>query len=81
MTNAVRYATPPLELRLINDRALTCEVSDAGLAAPHLRHARTIDEGGRGLLIVGQIAQAWGTRIREDGKTIRAEQAPPRLSE
>lgn len=33
VTNAIRHGTPPLALRLINDRALTCEVRDAGPAA------------------------------------------------
>ncbi|OLZ74172.1 protein phosphatase [Streptomyces sp. IMTB 2501] len=79
VTNAVRYGSPPLELRLILDRALTCEVSDCAATAPRLRHARTTDEGGRGLFIVAQLAQAWGARYSADGKTIWTEQtlAPP----
>lgn len=75
VTNAVRYGNPPLEMRMINDRALTCEVRDTSPAAPHLRHARTIDEGGRGLFIIAQLAQVWGTRYTADGKTIWTEQA------
>jgi len=75
VTNAVRYGSPPLELRLIRDRTLTCEVRDAGTAAPHLRHAGTVDEGGRGLFITAQLAQAWGTRYTDSGKTIWTEQA------
>lgn len=75
VTNAVRYGSPPLRLRLILDRALTCEVSDASATAPHLRHARTTDEGGRGLFIIAQLAQAWGVRYSaDDGKTIWTEQ-------
>lgn len=77
VTNAVRYGSAPLNLRLIKDRALTCEVHDTGLATPRLRHARTIDEGGRGLFIVAQLAQNWGTRYTPDGKTVWAEQALP----
>ncbi|MFF4353485.1 SpoIIE family protein phosphatase [Streptomyces sp. NPDC001530] len=75
VTNAVRYGSPPIELRLIHDRTLTCEVRDAGSAAPHLRHAATADEGGRGLFITAQLAQAWGTRFTAPGKTIWAELA------
>jgi PAS domain S-box-containing protein len=75
VTNAIRYAAPPIQLRLIRDRALTCEVSDTSSAAPFLRHARTTDEGGRGLLLVSQFAERWGTRYRERGKTIWTEQA------
>ncbi|MER7841947.1 SpoIIE family protein phosphatase [Streptomyces sp. NPDC096040] len=74
VTNAIRYGSPPLELRLILDRALTCEVSDSSATAPHLRHARTTDEGGRGLFIVAQLAQTWGARYSADGKTIWTEQ-------
>ncbi|WP_369262171.1 SpoIIE family protein phosphatase [Streptomyces sp. R35] len=77
VTNVVRYGSPPLELRLINDRTLTCEVRDTSPAAPHLRHARTIDEGGRGLFIIAQLAHVWGTRYTADGKTIWTEQALP----
>ncbi|MGW0149139.1 SpoIIE family protein phosphatase [Streptomyces sp. NPDC003333] len=75
VTNALRYGRPPIELRLIRGRTLTCEVRDADTAAPHLRHAGTVDEGGRGLFIVAQLAQAWGTRPAAPGKTIWAEQA------
>ncbi|KPI15134.1 putative PAS/PAC sensor protein [Actinobacteria bacterium OK006] len=75
VTNALRYGTPPVQLRLIKDRVLTCEVSDASPAAPHLRHARTLDEGGRGLFIVARLAQHWGTRHTRFGKIIWTEQA------
>ncbi|QFR01553.1 SpoIIE family protein phosphatase [Streptomyces phaeolivaceus] len=75
VTNAIRYAEPPIQLRLIHDRNLICEVSDASGTAPHLRRARTYDEGGRGLLLVAQLTAAWGTRQTTEGKTIWAEQA------
>ncbi|WP_240634318.1 MULTISPECIES: SpoIIE family protein phosphatase [Streptomyces] len=74
VTNAVRYGTPPLRLRLIKDRTLTCEVHDGNPLAPRLRHAKTVDEGGRGLFIVAQLAQNWGVRYSLDGKTVWAEQ-------
>ncbi|MFD6994329.1 SpoIIE family protein phosphatase [Streptomyces sp. NPDC059943] len=74
VTNAIRYGTSPVRLRLIKDRVLTCEVSDASPAAPHLRHARTFDESGRGLFIVAQLAQQWGTRYTSSGKIIWTEQ-------
>ncbi|MFG2882315.1 SpoIIE family protein phosphatase [Streptomyces sp. NPDC048297] len=74
VTNAIRYAKPPVQLRLIRDRTLSVEVSDGSSAAPHLRHARTTDEGGRGLLLVSQFAQRWGTRYEDRGKTIWAEE-------
>ena len=77
VTNAIRYGAPPIQLRLIHDRNLICEVSDASNTTPHLRRARTFDEGGRGLLLVAQLAQAWGTRQTHTGKTIWAEQTLP----
>ncbi|GAA3717001.1 SpoIIE family protein phosphatase [Streptomyces tremellae] len=73
VTNAVRYGVPPLTLRLILGRVLTVEVKDASPTTPHLRHARTHDEGGRGLFIIAQLADRWGTRRTPQGKTIWAE--------
>ena len=75
VTNAIRYATGPIRLRLIKERALICEVLDGGATAPHLRHPRTTDEGGRGLLLVSQFTQRWGTRFAPEGKIIWAEQS------
>ncbi|TQJ47392.1 SpoIIE family protein phosphatase [Streptomyces sp. SLBN-115] len=77
VTNAVLYATPPIRLRLILDARLTCEVSDASSTAPRLRHARIMDEGGRGLFLVAQLAHRWGSRYTADGKIIWAEQEIP----
>ncbi|MEU4727660.1 SpoIIE family protein phosphatase [Streptomyces sp. NPDC023588] len=73
VTNAVRYGAEPIQVRLIHDRALICEVSDGSSTAPHLRRAATTDEGGRGLFLVAQLAQAWGTRYTPRGKVIWAE--------
>jgi PAS domain S-box-containing protein len=75
VTNAIRHAVGPIRLRLIRERSLICEVFDSGDTAPHLRHPRTTDEGGRGLLLVSQFAQRWGTRFAPEGKIIWAEQS------
>ncbi|MFJ7088279.1 SpoIIE family protein phosphatase [Streptomyces griseus] len=77
VTNAVRYGGGPLGLRLIRDRTLVCEVSDTGHTSPHLRHSAEDDEGGRGLFIVAQLVQRWGTRYTPTGKTIWTEQTLP----
>ncbi|MFF8024913.1 SpoIIE family protein phosphatase [Streptomyces sp. NPDC007896] len=74
VTNVLRYGAQPARLRLIKDRTLICEVSDSSSTSPHLRRARTTDEGGRGLFLVAQLTQAWGTRYSGGGKTIWAEQ-------
>ncbi|MFJ3553907.1 SpoIIE family protein phosphatase [Streptomyces sp. NPDC090114] len=77
VTNAIRYGVPPIQLRLIRDRTLICEVSDASSTSPHLRRAHAFDEGGRGLLLVAQLTQRWGSRQTDRGKTIWAEQSLP----
>ncbi|MFK0202719.1 SpoIIE family protein phosphatase [Streptomyces lavendulae] len=73
VTNAIRYGSEPIRLRLIHHHTLICEVSDGSNTAPHLRHARTTDEGGRGLFLVAQVTDRWGTRHSGVGKTIWAE--------
>jgi PAS domain S-box-containing protein len=77
VTNAIRYAKSPIQLRLIRDRTLICEVSDGSSTAPHMRRALADDEGGRGLFLVSQLSQRWGSRQTLRGKTIWAEQALP----
>ncbi|MEW2304254.1 SpoIIE family protein phosphatase [Streptomyces sp. NPDC006655] len=77
VTNAIRYAEPPITLRLLRDSRLTCEVADGSSTAPRLRHARSTDEGGRGLFLVAQLAHRWGARHTGDGKIIWAEQEIP----
>lgn len=77
VTNAVRHASPPVVLRLIRTDALICEVSDTSSTAPHMRLPRLLDEGGRGLYIVGRLARRWGTRYTDTGKTIWVEQSLP----
>jgi len=73
VTNAIRYGTPPIRLRLIRDRTLICEVEDGSSTAPHVRRALETDEGGRGLYLVSQCVSLWGTRYHPRGKTIWAE--------
>ncbi|WP_159064644.1 SpoIIE family protein phosphatase [Streptomyces olivochromogenes] len=78
VTNAIRYSTGPIQLRLINDdHTLTCEVSDTNSATPHLRKAGPNDEGGRGLSIVTELTHHQGTRHTTHGKTVWTEQPHP----
>ncbi|MGW4143262.1 ATP-binding SpoIIE family protein phosphatase [Streptomyces mirabilis] len=77
VTNAIRYGKSPIQLRMILQSTVTCEVSDASGTAPHLRRARDFDEGGRGLLLVAQLTERWGTRHHREGKVIWAEQLIP----
>ncbi len=73
ITNAIRYGSAPVRVRLLRDRTLICEVSDGSSTSPHLRYAATTDEGGRGLFLVAQYADRWGTRYTDRGKVIWAE--------
>ncbi|MEU3982116.1 SpoIIE family protein phosphatase [Streptomyces sp. NPDC026672] len=77
VTNAIRYGRAPVGVRLLRDRALICEVSDTSTTSPHLRYAASTDEGGRGLFLVAQLADRWGTRYTPSGKIIWAEQSLP----
>jgi anti-sigma regulatory factor (Ser/Thr protein kinase) len=77
VTNAIRYGAGPIRVRMLFDRTLICEVFDSSSTAPHLRYAAMTDEGGRGLFLVAQLAERWGTRYVADGKVIWAEQPLP----
>ncbi|WP_327255822.1 SpoIIE family protein phosphatase [Streptomyces sp. NBC_01244] len=73
VTNAIRYGAAPIAVRLIREpHLLTCEVTDASLTAPYLRHAREGDEGGRGLYICANLTDSWGVRHTAEGKTVWA---------
>ncbi|MET7684819.1 SpoIIE family protein phosphatase [Streptomyces sp. NPDC005423] len=75
VTNAIRYGSGPIRVRVLRDRVLICEVSDGSTTSPHLRYAAMTDEGGRGLFLVAQLSERWGTRYTPAGKVIWAEQA------
>nr|WBO82130.1 SpoIIE family protein phosphatase [Streptomyces sp. SBE_14.2] len=77
VTNAIRYGGEPIRVRVMRDRTLICEVFDSSNTSPHLRYAAMTDEGGRGLFLVAQVAERWGTRYTSEGKVIWAEQPLP----
>ncbi|MFI8091230.1 SpoIIE family protein phosphatase [Streptomyces sp. NPDC086080] len=77
VTNALRYGGSPIQVRMLHDRNLICEVYDSSSTSPHLRYATMTDEGGRGLFLVAQLADRWGTRYLPAGKVIWAEQPIP----
>ena len=77
MTNAVRYAQSKISLRLVLEGGLFCEVLDDSAAAPRLRQADEDDERGRGLQVVSQVAQRWGTRRTGTGKVVWCELSLP----
>nr|WP_235614674.1 SpoIIE family protein phosphatase/ATP-binding protein [Streptomyces ambofaciens] len=75
ITNAIRYGSEPIHVRLLYERTLICEVSDGSSTSPHLRQAAITDEGGRGLFLVAQLARRWGTRYTPAGKVVWTEQS------
>ncbi len=77
VTNAIRYGSGPIQVRMLHDRSLICEVFDGSNTSPHLRYAASTDEGGRGLFLVAQLAERWGTRYTPAGKVIWTEQPLP----
>ncbi|MFF0537104.1 SpoIIE family protein phosphatase [Streptomyces coelicoflavus] len=70
VTNAVRYTSRPVTLRLLRTDALRCEVGDDVPQLPRMRQARATDEGGRGLYLVNRLAQRWGARRLSTGKVV-----------
>jgi GAF domain-containing protein len=77
VTNAVRYSRGDVTLRLVNEKALVCEVLDNSGALPRLRQANGEDENGRGLQVVRQLAHRWGARRTATGKVVWCEQPLP----
>ena len=77
VTNAVRYSRGEVTLRLVNEKALVCEVLDNSGALPRLRQASGEDENGRGLQVVRQLAHRWGARRTATGKVVWCEQPLP----
>ncbi|GGU36915.1 ATP-binding protein [Streptomyces violascens] len=75
-TNALLHGVPPgrgflLRLRLCEGAVLRVEVHDSGGGVP--RVADSPDCGGRGLLLVGAVADKWGVGERDPGKAVWCE--------
>jgi serine phosphatase RsbU (regulator of sigma subunit) len=70
VTNALLYTEGPISVRLMRDRTLLCEVYDGSETVPRLRVAADDDVGGRGLRLVKELSNRWGTRRTTTGKTV-----------
>jgi GAF domain-containing protein len=77
VTNAVKYSQGDVTLRLVNEKALVCEVLDTSAALPRLRQASADDENGRGLQVVRQLSHRWGARRTATGKVVWCDQLLP----
>ncbi|MEU9152899.1 SpoIIE family protein phosphatase [Streptomyces sp. NPDC048417] len=76
VTNAVRFATGPVTVRLIRaGNSLLCEVGDTGNGRPRLRRGGLYDDRGRGLYVVHRLSTRWGVRWTDTGKVVWAEVA------
>jgi anti-sigma regulatory factor (Ser/Thr protein kinase) len=70
VTNGVRYAAPPIVLRVECENAdsLRVLVRDGSPKLPHVNHAEPEDERGRGLFLVDYISDEWGAETTSEGK-------------
>ncbi len=74
VTNAVRYASRPVTLRLLRTDVLRCEVGDDVPQLPRLRQARATDEGGRGCISSTALPGGGGySAEHREGGVVRAE--------
>nr|WP_322724116.1 PAS domain S-box protein [Streptomyces phyllanthi] len=70
LTNAVQHAEGPLVLHMRRTATnLAIEISDLSPHLPQPRPAAEDEESGRGLLLVDTLADNWGVRPDERGKT------------
>jgi anti-sigma regulatory factor (Ser/Thr protein kinase) len=73
-TNAVRHGESPFRASVSHrDDVIRIAVEDAGPGWPRRREATTHDFGGRGVLIVAELAHRWGADEQPQGKVIWAE--------
>ena len=72
VTNVVLHVGQPMTVRAIRERPdlFRIEVTDPSEVAPELQHAAPSDERGRGIAIVAAMADDWGTRFTDGGKTV-----------
>ncbi|MDN4172637.1 SpoIIE family protein phosphatase [Nocardioides sp. SOB77] len=73
VTNVLVHAEPPATVQLRRlDEAVLVEVRDPVLVRPRRRRTSEEDESGRGLNLVAVLADDWGSRPTDDGKTVWA---------
>jgi anti-sigma regulatory factor (Ser/Thr protein kinase) len=74
VANAAIHGRPPVRLRLRRtDRRLIVDISDGDDHLPRRRLANDTDEDGRGIGIVASLADSWGARQLDTGKSVWCE--------
>ena len=71
VSNAVRHVGAPMTIRAIwRPAALRIEVDDPSPEPPTLLAPNPFATSGRGIMFVDSLADRWGTRIGDAGKTV-----------
>lgn len=71
VTNAVRYAKAPIELRArLDGPYLVVEVLDGAPEVPQRSEPDLLALGGRGLHIISALSESWGVRPHAAGKSV-----------
>ncbi len=78
VANAIEHGAGPVDLHVeFVDAKVRIEVTDHSGRLPAPRRPTSTDVRGRGLLIVGNLADRWGFDPRPEGKTVWCEVAMP----
>jgi Stage II sporulation protein E (SpoIIE)/GAF domain len=75
VTNAIRYTTRPITMRLLRTETLLCEVTDDDHHLPVLCEPGESDESGRGIYLVSRLSHRWGASHTASGKAVWFELA------
>ena len=71
VANVVTHVGAPMTLRVRRGReTVRVEIDDASSQLPVVRHPGEVDEHGRGVLLVDQLANSWGAETHPRGKTV-----------
>jgi PAS domain S-box-containing protein len=71
VTNALVHAGTPIDFQAwVGDAGLRVEVTDGSTQTPTRRSYGAMAGTGRGLRLLEQMVDRWGTLAREDGKTV-----------
>ena len=71
VANVVTHVGAPMTLRVQRGPStMRVEIEDPSTEVPIVRHPNPAEEHGRGVLLIDELADAWGVEPRADGKTV-----------